>query len=136
VLRRLLGVYGKLKAIALSVSAEDAQSRLVEEAKSLIQDICNEHVFAVQSFVHREDLKASLSRGIQDECQELIDYIEAAKRFNLEVNSRSKDRVISFGEKLSCQFMAALLRDQVRIPISIFELADLTLPCRESTLNM
>ncbi|TDZ22461.1 Aspartate kinase FUB3 [Colletotrichum orbiculare MAFF 240422] len=54
---------------------------------------------------------ASLEQEIRDECQELVEYIVAARRFNLEVNSRSKDRCISFGEKLSCRFMAALLKD-------------------------
>lgn len=37
----------------------------------------------------------------------------AAKRFNLEINSRAKDRVISFGEKLACLFMTTLLQDTV-----------------------
>ena len=46
------------------------------------------------------------------ECQLLTEYLEAAKRFHLEVNSRAKDRVISFGEKLSCRFMACLLKDR------------------------
>lgn len=46
------------------------------------------------------------------ECQLLTEYLEAAKRFHLEVNSRAKDRVISFGEKLSCRFMAYLLKDR------------------------
>jgi len=86
---------------------------MVGEAKSLIRDICSEHLGAVRAFLHSPDLRASLARDIESECQELIDYIEAARRFNLEVNSRSKDRVISFGEKLSCRFMAALLQDQV-----------------------
>ena len=39
--------------------------------------------------------------------------LERAKRFNLEINSRAKDRVVSFGEKLSCRFMTYLLRDRV-----------------------
>jgi aspartate kinase len=30
----------------------------------------------------------------------------------LEVDGRSKDRIVSFGEKLSCRFLAALLRDR------------------------
>lgn len=83
----------------------------MEEAKSLILDISNEHVMAVHTFIHDAKLQAVLSKEIEDECQELTEYIVASKRFNLEINARSKDRVISFGEKLSCRFMAALLRD-------------------------
>lgn len=42
-----------------------------------------------------------------------MEYIIASKRFKLEINSRSKDRVVSFGERLSCRFMAYVLRDRV-----------------------
>lgn len=84
----------------------------MEEAKSLILDICNEHIVAVQSFVHDPKLQSALAQQIKDECQELTEYIVASKRFNLEVNARSKDRVISFGEKLSCRFMSVLLEDR------------------------
>lgn len=87
------------------------QNRLMEEAKSLILDISSEHVAAVHHFIHDPKLQTVLSQEIEGECQMLTEYIVAAKKFNLEVNARSKDRVISFGEKLSCRFMAAMLRD-------------------------
>ncbi|KAG7136586.1 Aspartate kinase FUB3 like protein [Verticillium longisporum] len=109
---RLLGIYNKLKGIAAATNDEDVQNELMEEAKSLISDISSEHVLAVHNFIRNEDLQHALSQQIKDECQELTEYIVAAKRFNLEVNARSKDRVISFGEKLSCRFMAILLQDQ------------------------
>jgi aspartokinase len=76
-------------------------------------DICNDHVFAAESFIKDQSLRETLIQTVKDECQELVEYIVAAKRFNLEINSRAKDRVISFGEKLSCRFMAALLQDMV-----------------------
>jgi len=79
----------------------------------LMLDICNDHVFAAESFIQDQALRESLIQTIRDECQELVEYIVAAKRFNLEINSRAKDRVISFGEKLSCRFMTALLQDVV-----------------------
>ena len=110
---RLLGVYSKLRAVGAITSAEDEQLELIEEAKSLIQDICNDHVFAAEAVVKDPKLRTQLAEQIKAECQELIEYIYAARRFNLEINSRSKDRVISFGEKLSCLFMTALLKDTV-----------------------
>ncbi|TEA19078.1 Aspartate kinase FUB3 [Colletotrichum sidae] len=112
---RLLGVYNKLKGIAAATSAENVQNDLMNQAKGLISDICNDHVSAVKTFLSQPELQASLEQEIRDECQELVEYIVAARRFNLEVNSRSKDRCISFGEKLSCRFMAALLKDLVCI---------------------
>lgn len=106
-------MYKRLRNIDAAISIESEQNELMDEAKGLIADICNDHLFAAQSFLHDEELKAALSQDIKDECQELVEYIQATKRFNLEVNSRSKDRVVSFGEKLSCRFMTYLLKDRV-----------------------
>jgi aspartate kinase len=92
---------------------EDQQNELVEQARGLMLDICNDHVFAAEAFIKDNALRETLIQKIRDECQELVEYIVAAKRFNLEINSRAKDRVISFGEKLSCRFMASLLQDVV-----------------------
>ena len=74
-------------------------------------DICDDHVSAAEYSLQDPKIKSVLISQIKEECQKLIEYIIAAKRFNLEINARSKDRVISFGEKLSCQLMAALLED-------------------------
>lgn len=109
----MLEVYKHLRAISAATSNEITQNELVEKAKLVIQDICNEHILAVQSFVQNPDLQQAVASDIKEDCQELIDYIIAAKRFNLEVNARSKDRVVSFGEKLSCRFMTYLLKDRV-----------------------
>ncbi|RYP60028.1 hypothetical protein DL770_010084 [Monosporascus sp. CRB-9-2] len=109
---RLLEVYKKLRSISATTSDECTQNALLDEAKGLVLDICNEHVYAVQSFIKNSDIQMKVSKDIEDDCQELIDYVIAAKRFNLEVNARSKDRVVSFGEKLSCRFMAAMLKDR------------------------
>lgn len=110
---RLLGVYNKLRAIGAGAFSDEEQQDLIEEARGLITDICNDHVFAAECFVQDLELRKSLSARVQDECQMLVEYIIAAKRFNLEINSRAKDRVISYGEKLSCLFMTALLKDIV-----------------------
>ncbi|KAK9773814.1 putative Aspartate kinase [Seiridium cardinale] len=109
---RLLEVYKSLRGIAAATSNEATQTEILDQARALIQEICNDHVFAIQSFVKDPELQKRVSSDIEDDCQELIDYIIAAKRFNLEVNARSKDRVVSFGEKLSCRFMTYLLRDR------------------------
>ncbi|RYP50788.1 hypothetical protein DL769_010903 [Monosporascus sp. CRB-8-3] len=109
---RLLEVYKKLRSISAATSDEYTQNALLNEAKGLVFDICNEHVYAAQSFIKNSNIQMKVSKDIEDDCQELIDYVIAAKRFNLEVNARSKDRVVSFGEKLSCRFMAAMLKDR------------------------
>ena len=110
---RLLEVFKKLERIA-EASDEEVQNQLVEEARTIILDISHEHIFAVESIIRDAEIRKTISQEIQNECELLAEYIVAAKRFHLEVNSRSKDRVVSFGEKLSCRFMTSLLRDRVR----------------------
>lgn len=78
-----------------------------------MQDVCNDHLCAVQASTVSPYLRDALCNDIENDCQELIDYIEATRRFNLEVSSRSKSRVVSLGEKLSARFMTFLLRDRV-----------------------
>lgn len=94
-------------------NSESEQAKLIDESKSLVSDICKDHVAAAQASVQDPALCEVLVKSIESECQELCDYVMATKRFNLEVNARSKDRVISFGEKLSCLFMTTLLQDSV-----------------------
>lgn len=108
---RLLAVFKKLKDIATPISSEEKQQELIEQATELIRDVCNDHVNASKTFVKDPQLRDGLIAKLKSECQELIEYIMATRRFNLEINSRSKDRVVSFGEKLSCLFMATLLQD-------------------------
>ncbi|TLS25071.1 hypothetical protein PpBr36_07353 [Pyricularia pennisetigena] len=107
---RLLEVFRRLKSLEISI--EPTQTELIDEARRIIQDICDDHVAAAEKFVRDASRCAMLIKDIQDECLELCEYIVAAKRFHLEVNARSKDRVASFGEKLSCRFMACLLEDR------------------------
>lgn len=110
---RLLAVFTKLKDLATPINSEEEQQELIEQATALIRDVCNDHVAASKTFVKDPQLKEKLIEKLKSECQELVEYIMATRRFNLEINSRSKDRVVSFGEKLSCLFMATLLQDSV-----------------------
>lgn len=114
---RLLGVYNKLKAVVVKTNSEEEQHELIQEAKGLVDDICKDHIAAAESAVEDPVLREKLIKKVESECHELCEYVVATKRFNLEVNARSKDRVISFGEKLSCLFMVALLESSVRRPV-------------------
>lgn len=122
---RLLEVVKNLQLLAhaAALSDEAAQVELVENAQKIIQAICDEHVSAAEASVTDAELRKSLCQDIQAECGELAEYVTAIKRFNLEVSSRSKDRVISFGEKLSCRFMTYILRDH-QVEAEYVDLAD------------
>lgn len=110
---RLLEVFDRLRDISAAASNESAQNELIGRARIIVQDICTDHIVAANSFVQDESLRASVTAEIEHECQSLVEYLEVAKRFNLEINSRAKDRVVGFGEKLSCRFMTCLLKDRV-----------------------
>jgi aspartate kinase len=79
----------------------------------LVQVICDDHVAAAETYIRDRDIFEELKAAILAECKEILDFRLAAERWHLEIDSRSKDRVISFGEKLSCRFVAALLEDKV-----------------------
>jgi aspartate kinase len=116
----LLEVYKKLRAIVAAASDHEAQEELLGEAKHIVQEICVDHVAAADTFIRDPQLSSLLKADTEMECQILADYLGAAKRFNLEINSRAKDRVVSFGEKLSCRFMTCLLKDRVSLFLASF----------------
>lgn len=104
---------------------EASQEDLLKSAKRIVHDICKDHVETADTFVRDPQLNAQLREETEKDCQLLIEYLEAAKRFKLEINSRAKDRVVSFGEKLSCRFMACVLRDRVSFRmLSVVNCAD------------
>lgn len=112
-------MFGVLESIKIVKDAESAHyERLVQEYERLVQIICDDHLEAAQSNLQDPILMAGLSTDICRECKEILDYRVAVERYDLEIDWRSKDRIVSFGEKLSCQFMTALLKDKVWFKIS------------------
>jgi aspartate kinase len=112
-LRRLLEIYGVLQEIN---SVKDTESvhyeSLVTEYERLVGVICADHVNAAKTQIRDENIRAELIKETEGECREIIDYRIAAERWHLEIDGRSKDRIVSFGEKLSCRFVTALLQDR------------------------
>ncbi|EPE34057.1 Carbamate kinase-like protein [Glarea lozoyensis ATCC 20868] len=110
---RLLEIYGVLESVNSIKDPETVHyESLVNEYERLVHVIADDHVTAADSHIQDETIRAKLIREVRGECQEIIDYRHAAERWHLEIDSRSKDRIISFGEKLSCRFIAALLQDR------------------------
>lgn len=110
---RLLEIYGVLESVNTIKDTDSVHyESLVTEYERLVHVICEDHVSAAHTHIQDDHLRTILEKEIRDECNELIDYRVAAERWHLEIDSRSKDRIVSFGEKLSCRFLAALLRDR------------------------
>jgi aspartate kinase len=113
-MQSLLEIYGVLESVNAIKDTETVHyESLVNEYERLVHVISDDHVAAAQSHIRDEIIQAKLIKEVKGECQEIIDYRLAAERWHLEIDSRSKDRIISFGEKLSCRFVAALLQDRV-----------------------
>lgn len=109
----LLEVYGVLKAINQVKDNESVHyESLVNEYQRLVSVILEDHLTAAEGHIRDAEIRANLRRDIELECKEILDYRIAAERFHLEIDGRSKDRIVSFGEKLSCRFLAALLQDR------------------------
>ncbi|KAH7393255.1 aspartate kinase-like protein [Cadophora sp. MPI-SDFR-AT-0126] len=110
---RLLEVFGVLEEVN---SVKDIESvhyeSLVTEYERLVHIICEDHVHAARTHIQDRSIQAALVKEIEDECKEIVEYREAAQRWHLEIDGRSKDRIVSFGEKLSCRFVASLLQDR------------------------
>lgn len=112
---RLLLIFKKLEDINAAVNRLDLQEERLEEAKGLISAISQDHTSAAETYINDVKLRAELCLEVEDECHELVEYVVAAKRFKLDPDSKSKDRIVSVGEKLSCRFMTAVLKDKVWI---------------------
>ncbi|KAG4416453.1 hypothetical protein IFR04_010431 [Cadophora malorum] len=110
---RLLEVFSVLEEVN---SVKDIESvhyeSLVTEYERLVHVICEDHVHAARTHIRDESIQAALVKEVEDECKEIVEYREAAQRWHLEIDGRSKDRIVSFGEKLSCRFVASLLQDR------------------------
>jgi aspartate kinase len=110
---RLLEIFGVLESIHQQTDTESVHyESLVKQYERLVDIICKDHLNAAETYILDESIRANLLQEIEDECKEIIEFRTVAERFHLEIDGRSKDRIVSFGEKLSCRFMAALLQDR------------------------
>ena len=123
----MLEVFGVLANINTVKDTESVHyESLGSEYERLVHVIRDDHVGAAKSHIEDQAIQSSLINEIEAECRELIDYRLAAERWKLEIDSRSKDRIVSFGEKLSCRFVTALLQDRVSAGLFMAEIMKLT----------
>lgn len=111
--RRLLEIFGVLEQVNAVKDTESVHyESLVTEYERLVHIICEDHTAAAQSYIRDESIRKALIQDVKDECKEIVEFREAAEKWHLEIDRRSKDRIVSFGEKLSCRFVTALLQDR------------------------
>ncbi|EPQ64871.1 Bgt-738 [Blumeria graminis f. sp. tritici] len=121
---RLLEIYGILQAANSTKDPNSAHYQtLVHEYERLVCLIREDHLNAARLEIKDEQIQESLMKDIEAECREIYDFRIAARRWHLEINERCKDRMISFGEKLSCRFIVAILKDR-GVEAEYIDLAD------------
>lgn len=127
-------MYRTLGRIVAAAHDSSVQNLLLDNLRSIIRDIQDDHVSTLRSFVHSPEIPEETTQQIREDCQELLDYIDAARRFNLDVNGRSKDKMVSFGEKLSCRFMTAMLKDR-QVEAEYVDLSDIIFTSSSNNLG-
>ena len=76
-----------------------------------MEAIQNDHLAQADLHIRSPHLRASVRDQAVRECADLTGLLGAARRLG-EVSDGTRDLIVSKGEKLSCIFMAALLRDR------------------------
>jgi aspartate kinase len=92
--------------------------RAAQEAKNgsrnydaIVDVICSDHVNAGNDQIRSRDIAEAYANEVKQECHELVKVLESAQHLKL-FNEQVTDIIISHGEKLSCRFMTAMLRDR------------------------
>ena len=92
-------------------AASEAQDHKSQHYRKLIEDVRLDHLETAESHIKSPEICARLKHEVDLECAHVLRILEAAETLG-ETSPRSKDKVMSVGEKLSCRFMTALLQDQ------------------------
>lgn len=82
-----------------------------------------DHLETAHFQIKSPEVQARLKQEINEECDLVTRILEAAQTLG-ETSPRSRDKVMSVGEKLSCRFMTALLEDH-GVPASYVDFAEL-----------
>ncbi|KAJ2795715.1 Aspartokinase [Coemansia guatemalensis] len=109
-------------ARSTNVKAKGTTTRLVRAAdtvlgtisgshQQIVQDILDDHLEAIEENIDNAAARDSLSKSLTDVCRRLRVFLEAAEVIN-EVSPKSKDIIIGTGEKLACEYVAAILQDK------------------------
>lgn len=104
-------------------AASDAENHHSKSFHTLIEEVRLDHVETAVSEIKSPELQARLKQEINEECDLVIRILEAAQTLG-ETSPRSRDKVMSVGEKLSCRFMTAMLEDN-DIPAEYIDFADI-----------
>jgi len=96
----------------LILAAEEALKPTSRAYVRIVDAIREDHIRASKEVIGDAVVLESLEAEIEEECTRLANFLGAAQIID-EITPKTKDAIIGTGEKLSCMFMAALLKDRV-----------------------
>ncbi|KAF0377009.1 aspartate kinase [Gigaspora margarita] len=82
-----------------------------KEYPRIVDEIGQEHINASRDLISNPEILGELEKQLLQDCAKLKCFLEAAHIIE-EVSPRSKDIIISVGEKLSCRIVTSVLRDR------------------------
>lgn len=122
----IVKVYSKESRVAVVCSARSSQtksegttSRLLRAAEiatengdveSILEVIEKDHVDNAVSHIRNQEIQQDLVNSTKKEVDRARELLNASKIIG-EISSRTMDSIMSIGEKLSCLFMASLMKD-------------------------
>ncbi|KAI5815991.1 Aspartate/glutamate/uridylate kinase [Pyronema omphalodes] len=124
----IVGVHMQHHKIAIVCSArstdtkaEGTTNRLIKAAEEalkpgsklyveIVDAILQDHIKTAKELIDNEAILEELEKDIETECARLASFLGAAQIID-EISPKTKDVIIGTGEKLSCLFMTALLKD-------------------------
>ncbi|RPB05800.1 aspartate kinase [Choiromyces venosus 120613-1] len=92
-------------------AAEEVINPDSTEWVNIIDGVHEAHVAAARDIIRSREIFDKLKGEVEKECASLKEFLEAAQIIS-EISPRSKDFIVGTGEKLSCLFMTAVLRDR------------------------
>ncbi|KAG5361552.1 Aspartokinase [Yarrowia sp. C11] len=107
-------------ARSTGTKAEGTTTRLIAAADSallgsdaynpIIESIRSDHLAAAKRDVKNAELLENLNADVNGECDQLLRILAAAEIIS-EISPRTLDSIMAIGEKLSCMYMTAVMRD-------------------------
>ena len=82
-----------------------------QQFRKPVEDVRLNHIALAESHIKAPEILEELKKYIDEECSLTIRILEASQTLG-EISPRSRDKVMSAGERLSCRLIAALLQDQ------------------------
>ncbi|CAG8583136.1 13112_t:CDS:2 [Acaulospora morrowiae] len=92
-------------------AAEESQKSDSDEYLRIVDQIAADHVQGARSVINNAKILKELEQQLYKDISELKNLLNATKIIN-EISPHSKDKIIGYGERLSCRIVHAVLRDK------------------------